>query len=154
MMPQPSHLIARIAWIVPISLVALTAYMTKVTVDLNRTATMGQKAVADVVRYDRADRKDVTHAELDLVVHMPDGSTLNREKLSLPYSIAHRVEQDTVHVRVLRGSGQEVVISSIVGTQKRIALSNAAMTFIAMLMSFAGVFAWNRFLRVREQSAV
>ncbi|GMQ80927.1 MAG: hypothetical protein BMS9Abin05_0356 [Rhodothermia bacterium] len=141
---SPSHLAARIAWIVPLLLLFFSGYFTKVTIDLGRTAKDGISAVAEVTRYDRSDRKDITQAELDLRIPLPDGSTLVREKLSLPYSIAHRVEKDTLHVRVLKGSSQEVIISSIVGTQRRIAASNAIMTFIAMLMAFVAVFIWNR----------
>ena len=138
---------ARIAWIVPLLLLFFSGYFAKVTLDLGRTAKEGISAVAEVTRYERSDRKDVTQAELDLRIPLPDGSTIVREKLSLPYSIAHRVEKDTLHVRVLMGSSQEVIISSIVGTQRRIALSNSAMTFIAMLMAFVAVFAWNRSLK-------
>lgn len=143
---------ARIAWIVPLVLFFFVGYFAKVTVDLGHTARDGISVVAQVTRYDRSDRKDVTHAELDLNIPLPDGSTLVREKLSLPYSIAHRVEKDTLHVRVLIGSSQEVVISSIVGTQRRIALSNAAMSFIAMLMALVAVFAWNRSLKKTSSS--
>lgn len=143
---------ARIAWIVPLVLFFFVGYFAKVTVDLGHTARDGISVVAQVTRYDRSDRKDVTHAELDLNIPLPDGSTLVREKLSLPYSIAHRVEKDTLHVRVLIGSSQEVVISSIVGTQRRIALSNAAMSFIAMLMAFVAVFTWNRSLKKTSSS--
>ncbi|MCZ6705411.1 MAG: hypothetical protein O6942_05870 [Bacteroidetes bacterium] len=144
---SPSYLIARGAWVVPLLLLFFSGYFIKVTLDLGRTANEGVSAIAEVTRYDRSDRKDVTHAELDLKIELPDGRILERTKLSLPYSIAHRVEKDTLHVRVLEGSGQEVVISSIIGTQRRIALSNAAMTFIAMWMAFAAVFAWNRSLK-------
>jgi len=143
------RILARIAWIVPAVLLALSIYEAKVARDLAVTAERGVPAVAKVTRYLRADRKDVTEAELDLIITLPDGSTIRRDKLTLPYSIAHRVEQDTLDVRVLRGSGQEVVISSIVGTQTRIAWSNAGMSLIAMLMAIAGVVAWNRF-PVRE----
>ena len=134
-------------------MLGLTIHQAKVALDLGRTAREGMPAVAEVTRYDRTDRKDVTHAELDLKIVMPDGSTLIREKLSLPYSIAHRVEQDTLHVRVLLGSGQEIVISSIVGTQRLIAMSNSAMSLIAMIIAAVGVFAWNRY-RKKKDAAV
>ncbi len=149
----PSRLIARISWIVPLLLLGLSAHQAKVALDLGRTVREGSPAVAEVTRYDRADRKDVTHAELDLRIAMPDGSTLIREKLSLPYSIAHRVEQDTLHVRVLQHSAQEIVISSIVGTQRLIAMSNSAMSLIAMIIAFAGVFAWNRYQKKKDSAA-
>jgi hypothetical protein len=142
-----ARFLARIAWIVPVLLFALGLYEARVVVDLAKTAREGVSAVAEVTRYERVDRQDVTQAEVDLLIRMPDRETLVRERLSLPYSIAHRVEKDTLHVRVLRGSGQEIVIMSIVGTQRRIAASNAAMSLIAMVIALALVMAWNRHLR-------
>jgi hypothetical protein len=88
----------------------------------------------------------VTQAELDLVVTLSDGSTISRERLALPYSVAHRVESDSLRVRVLRGAAQEIVISDIAGTQRRIAWSNAAMSLIMGLIALAGVVSWNRFV--------
>ena len=140
-----STIVAKLAWLVPVLLLLLTVHQSKVVLDLGRTVRDGTRTVAEVTRYVRIDRKDVTQAELDLRVLLPDGGVLVRERLSLPYSISHRVEQDTLTVIVLPGSAQEVVIASIVGTQTRIALSNAVMSFIMMLITGALVFAWNRF---------
>ena len=102
--------------------------------------------MAEVTRYERSDRKDVTHVELDLLVRMQDGTTLERTRMALPYSIGHRVEAESLNVTVLPGTGQEVVITQIGRTQARIAWSNGAMSFIAFLMAFLGVFSWNRWL--------
>ena len=148
-----ARFLARLAWIVPVLLFALGLYEARVAVDLAKTAREGVSAVAEVTRYERVDRQDITQAEVDLRIPMPDGGTLVRERLSLPYSIAHRVDKDTLHVRVLRDSGQEIVISSIVGTQRRIAASNAAMSLIAMVISLALVMAWNRLVRQRQGGA-
>ena len=114
----------------------------------------GILAWAEVTRYDRTDRKDVTQVELDMIVHMPDGSQFVRDNLALPYSIGHRVEADTLSVMVLAGSAQEVVIQEIGETQVKIAWSNAAMSLIGLLMTFVGVFYWNKMMRFQtEQDA-
>ncbi len=139
--------VARIAWLIPALLAALTLHQTFTAFQLNRTLEEGTPAWAEVTRYDRSDRKDVTNVSLDLLVHLSDGSTFERKNLALPYSIGHRVESDTLQVTVLPGSGQEVVISEIGKTQVRIAGSNAAMSFIALIMAFVGVMAWNRLLK-------
>jgi hypothetical protein len=137
--------LARIAWGVPIVLLLLTIQQAKVTVDLGATMREGVPAVAEITRYDRTDRKDVTHAELDLRVKLPDGTLIEKEHLALPYTIAHRVEDtDSVDVLVFAGSSQEVVIASIVGTQQRIALYNIGMGFIAFVLAAVGVYYWNR----------
>ena len=138
---------ARIAWGVPAILLFLTIQQTKVTIDLGRTMNEGMPAVAEVLRYDRTDRKDVTHAEIDLRVVFGDGSVIEKTQMALPYTIAHRVEDaDSVDVLVFPGSSQEVVIASIVGTQQKIALYNIAMSFIAFVLAAVGVYFWNRMI--------
>ena len=141
-----SHLIARVAWVIPALLLALAIHQVSTAVNLARTLDNGEQAMAEVTRYERSDRKDVTHFELDLRVRLADGTVFERERLALPYSIGHRVEADSLEVTVLPGSGQEVVITQIGRTQVRIAWSNAAMSFIIFLMAFVGVFSWNRWL--------
>ena len=142
--------VARLAWLLPGILFLLTAHQVKTSMDLSTTRTNGEVVWADVARYERSDRKDVTHVELDLMVHMPDGTVFERDNLALPYSIGHRVEADSLQVYVLPGAAQEVVIANISRTQVLIAASNAVMAFIATLMAFWGVFAWNRWLARQE----
>ncbi len=140
-----SRAIARIAWIVPIAVFALTVQQARVARDLNHTLQQGQEAQARVLRYFRSDRKDVTHAEVDLQVALADGSLRTWEHLALPYSIAHRIdEKDSVEVRISLGSPQEVVIQEIGKTQLRIAMSNAAMALVVFLITLVGVWGWNR----------
>jgi hypothetical protein len=142
-----SRAVARVAWAAPVLLLALTINQFKVARDLSKTLSEGESAVAEITRYFRSDRKDVTFAELDLRIVLADGTTMTREHLALPYSIAHRVDQaDSVAVRVLPGAAQEVVIEAIGGTQSRIALSNAAMSLIVFLLALAGVWFWNRWV--------
>jgi hypothetical protein len=148
-----TRLIARIAWFIPVLLLALSLYEIDVARDLKATTESGQKVWADVTRYERSDRKDVTNVELDLDVHLPDGSLLRKEHMTLPYSIGHRVDKDSLEVFVLPGADQDVVIASISGTATSIAWSNAAMSFIAFLIAVAGVWSWNRFLARRRSES-
>jgi low temperature requirement protein LtrA len=127
-------------------LLLLAGHQVKTSLDLSATRATGTKVWADVTRYDRSDRKDVTMVELDLVATLPDGTVFERTRLNLPYTIGHRVEKDSLLVIVQPGAAQEVVIDEIARTQISIARSNAVMAFIAALMAFWGVFAWNRWL--------
>ena len=136
--------IARVAWLVPLSLLLLSLHQAKAARDLGVTLERGEEAVAEVTRYLRSDRKDVTQAEVDLRVTLADGSTLVHDRLALPYSVAHRVEAESLAVRVIPGAAQEIVIVEIGPTQRRIALSNAAMSAVMLIMASIGVFAWNR----------
>lgn len=137
--------IARLAWSIPAVLLALTVHQVLTAVELRTTLNEGVETWAEVTRYDRSDRKDVTMVEIDMIVHMPDGSQFERNKLTLPYSIGHRVEADTLTVMVLKGTAQEVVIKEIGETHVRIAWSNFGMSLVALIIAFSGVFAWNRF---------
>ena len=141
---KPTVLVARVAWLIPAVLLLLTIHQGKAAMDLNDTLQKGEEARAEVTRYMRSDRKDVTQAELDLRVTLQDGSTLVHERLALPYSVAHRVEAEFLDVRVMPGAAQEIVIVEIGPTQRRIALSNAAMAGIMLIMASIGVFFWNR----------
>ena len=142
--------VARAAWFAPALLFALTLHQAYTAVQLDKTLTTGVETWAEVTRYDRSDRKDVTMVELDLLVHMPDGSTFERMNLTLPYSIGHRVEADTVAVRVLSGGSQEVVLQEIGATHVHIAWSNFGMSLIGFLIAFTGVFGWNKMLRIQD----
>lgn len=141
-----SRLIARIVWVFPVILFLLAGHQLKTSLDLAATRSSGVLVWADVVRYERSDRKDVTMVELDLEAHMPDGSIYERNSLALPYSIGHRVDAESLQVRVDPAASQEVIIDSIARTQVLIARSNAVMALIAALMATWGVWAWNRWL--------
>ncbi len=153
MSSSPSRSVARVAWVVPVVLLALSVHQFVTAFNLTATLNNGQAAMAEVTRYERSDRKDVTHVELDLLVHMEDGTSFEKTRLALPYSIGHRVEADSLDVTVLQGSGQEVVITEIGRTQISIAWSNGAMAFIVFLMAFVGVFSWNRWLGRKEEES-
>ncbi len=142
--------IARLAWIVPAALLFLTIHQTYTAVGLQKTLNEGVQTWAEVTHYERSDRKDVTYVSLDLRVHMPDGSVFEREGLTLPYSIGHRVQEDSVEVSVLPGSAQEVVFTEIGKTHVSIAWSNSAMSLIALIIALIGVVSWNRYLARKE----
>ncbi|MFT5143279.1 MAG: hypothetical protein ACI80V_000594 [Rhodothermales bacterium] len=142
-----SRAVARLSWIVPILLMALSAQQFMVASSIGETLRSGEEAEAQVLRYFRSDRKDVTLAEVDLRVRLSDGSERTWNHVALPYTIAHRIDEaDSVMVRVRTGASPEVVLSAIAGTQRRIALSNGAMSFIVFLIALAGVWSWNRYV--------
>jgi len=143
--------IARLAWIAPALLLFLTIHQFRTAVNLQTTLDEGTLAWAEITRYDRTDRKDVTYVSLDIRVRMPDGSFFERENLTLPYSIGHRVGTDSIQVKVSPGAGQEVVFSEIGKTHVSIAWSNTAMSFIALIIAFVAVFSWNRLLSRRKE---
>lgn len=146
--------ISRIAWLLPLLLVGLALHQGKVAYDLYATKTAGAEATAEVLEVHKDNRSDVTYDYVSLRVPMPDGSTLTREKMSLPHGIVPVLqEKETLKVRVRSSGPRGVVIveqiesTPIVDTQIRIAGINGLMSFGLALLAGLGVWFWNRSLR-------
>jgi hypothetical protein len=85
---------------------------------------------------------------------MPDGSTLTRERLSLPHGIVPALKgRETLKVRVASGGSRSIVVTEainstpVVDTQIRIAGINGLMSFGAALLFGIVIWFWNRSLR-------
>ena len=145
------RILARIAWAVPILLLALGVDQAKVALDLRTTLSEGTEAVARVTEYERVDRADVTYGYVRVEVPLRDGSLLSRDKLSLPYSLIQEIEgRDTLRVHVLPDGEQTIVIDEVVDTQWKIASIQSGISFLTALMALAGVIGWNRSLRTAD----
>lgn len=146
--------VAQLAWIVPLFFLGLSFHQGKVAYDLYETKTQGAPATADVREIHVDNRKDVTYDYVSLQVEMADGTTLSREKMSLPHGLVPVLEgKETLDVRVLPGGAREIAITEqiestpVVDTQIRIAGLNGLMSFGAALLFGIGVWFWNRSLR-------
>lgn len=143
-----THVVARLAWILPLFFAGLFVHQTRVAYQLRETLNEGVPAEAQVLEVHQENRVDVTYDYASVRVEMPDGQVITKEKMSLPHSLIQLLEnQETVDVRVRPGTSQEVVVAQFGATQWRIAAMNAAMAFVAALGSGIGVFFWNRYLR-------
>lgn len=142
------RILAKLAWLVPVTLLALGVNQAKVALDLRTTLSDGMPAVAAVTEYERVDRADVTYGYVSLAVDLPGGSVLLREKMSLPYSLIQEVEgKDSLQVHVLPDGGQTVVIDMVAQTQWKIAAIQSGVSIVAACMALIGVLAWNRNIR-------
>jgi hypothetical protein len=140
--------VARFAWIVPAFFLVIALHQAKTSYDLNATLQYGTPATAEVVEVHEENRVDVTFDWVRLRVPMEDGPVIETGKLALPHSLIPLVkDKDTVEVRVAEDASQEVVITSIVNTQWRIAAMNAAIAFVAFILFAIGVWYWNRWLQ-------
>ena len=147
------RLMARAAWILPVFFLFLAGHQAKVASDLSATLTDGTPATAEVLEVHKEDRVDVTYDYISLRVTLPSGETITREKMSLPHSLVPALQdKETLAVRVATGNTRDVVITEtiladpVVGTQKRIAMMNAAIGLGAALFFGLGIFFWNRSL--------
>jgi hypothetical protein len=134
---------------VPIALALLSANQVKVGWDLRRTFREGAPLRAEVVEYQRMDRKDVTFGFVSLRVALPGGGLIEKNRMPIPYSLLHRLEgQDELDVLVLPGATQEVVIRSVANAQWKMAVIQSSMAMVAAVLAFLGVYFWNRQQRV------
>ncbi|MCS3634645.1 hypothetical protein [Salinibacter ruber] len=146
--------IARAAWLVPVLMVVLSLHQGKVAYDLHSTKTEGTTATAEVQTVHASNRTQVTYDYVSLRVPMPDGSTLTRERLSLPHGIVPALKgRETLQVRVMSGGSRSIVVTEainstpVVDTQIRIAGINGLMSFGAALLFGIVIWFWNRSLR-------
>ena len=143
----PLRTLSRLAWLVPALLTYLAINQFYVALDIRSTIANGTLTDATITELEISGRTDVTLDYVSLEVPLADGSTLTREEMPIPHSLAPPLEgQETVAVYVLPGAGQEIVIQQIANTQWRIAAINAAVSLLGALLSAWGVFAWNRYL--------
>ena len=141
------HVVAKVAWFAPALLLLLAINQVLVSVDILDTLRNGDRATATVTEYERVDRADVTFGYVSLAVDMGDGTTLTKEKMSLPYTLLPRLEGETeLPVIINPGADQEIVIEEIASTQWKIAAIQSSMALLGSLMIAVGVYAWNRHL--------
>lgn len=148
------HAVAKVAWAAPTLLLLLAINQVLVSMDIRDTLRDGERAIATVTDYERVDRADVTFGYVSLSVPMADGTILEKEKMSLPYTLLPRLEGETeLPVIVKPGADQEVVIEEIASTQWKIAAIQSSMALLGSIMFGIGVFAWNRLLKSRSESS-
>lgn len=146
--------IAQGAWLLPLLFLGLAVHQGKVAYDLHTTKTQGTAATAEVLEVHEDARSDVTYDYVSLRVSLPDGTTLTRERMSLPHGLVPPLQgRETLDVRVDPGGPRGIVVTEqvesapIVDTQIRIAGINALMSFGAALLFGLGIWVWNRSLR-------
>lgn len=145
--------IARIVWIFPLLMVFLTVDQAKVAYDLHQTWEHGTPAIAEVTDYERSNRVDVTLDYVGLRVPLEDGGVLDQPRMSLPHSLAPRLEdQATVAVHVRPGAPQEIVIDQLMPAHALIAAGQSGMAFFTALMLAGGFYWWNRNIRQQEEA--
>lgn len=140
--------IARLLWVAPLLLLYLTVNQVMVALDLRETWEQGTPAVAEVLDYDLSNRVDVTYDWVSLRVRLGDGQVIERERFSLPHTMARVVDgRETLDVRVLPGADQPIVLEEIGHAMWRLAAIQAVMALVGCLLFGAGVLWWNRYLR-------
>ena len=152
-MPEPAltppslRVVAKILWVAPALLLFLAINQIWVAFELKSTLENGKLVTANVTEYDKVDRADITYGFVSLSIPLEDGSTLIREKLSLPYTLLPYVEnKEELEVIIMPGASQEIVIASIASAQWKMAAIQSLMAFGAFVLFAVGVRWWNRFL--------
>ncbi len=142
------RMIARFFWGVPLLLFGLAVNQGLVAVHLRETWNQGIPAIAIVKEFDVTNRADVTYGYVNLEVTLPDGSIIDRPKMSLPQSLWSRVEgRDSLEVHVRPGASQEIVIDRLMPAHWLIATSQMGISLMGGILSGVLAFFWNRSLR-------
>ena len=140
------NIVARLLWLAPALLLFLTVHQAVTAYQLRATWEEGERAVAEVIGFDNADRVDITYGYVDLRVEMPDGSVQEYRQLSLPTTLITRVEgQERLEVRVRPGAAQPIVIARLMPGHWLIAAAQSAIAFFGAVFIGIGVFWWNRY---------
>ena len=140
-------IVARLLWLLPVLLAVISAALLKAGFDERRTLKSGTLVTAQVIDVEIRNRADVTYGHIDLRIPLSEAEVIER-RLPLPLSLLTPLEgRQEVEVRVLPGSGREVVIEFIARAQWRMAFIHAAMSALGAILLGIGVFAWNRYLR-------
>lgn len=155
-----TRLIARLAWLLPLFFLGIAIHQGYVSYDLYQTRINGTAATAEVLEVHKDNRTDVTYDYISLRVPQGDGTTITREKMSLPHGIVPSLmDKDQLDVRVESGGPRGVVImepiesTPVVSTQIQIAGINGLISFGAALLFGVGVWFWNRSLRRKGDPA-
>ncbi len=139
--------VARILWIVPVILLALSIHQANVALDIRSTLRNGQPAMASVTDFESAGRVDVTYDYVSLAVDI-DGKHIVHEKMSLPHTFAPYVQgMQEIEVLVQPGADQEIVIRDLGRAHYRIAAINSLMALVAALLLGAGVGYWHWYVK-------
>mgnify|MGYP006896934936 CR=1 FL=1 len=146
--------VAQAAWLLPLFFLGISVHQGTVVYDLYTTNAQGTEVTAEVQEIHIENRTQVTYDYVSLRVPMPDGTTLTRDRLSLPHGIVPALQgKETLTVRVGPGANPSIVVTEPIGptpvveTQMRIAGINGLMSLGAALLFGVAVFYWNRSLR-------
>lgn len=145
------QIIAKIFWGVPLLLTVLAVNQGFVAWHLRNTWIHGIPAIAEVERFDATNRADITYGYIDLRVTLSEGKIIERQKMSLPQSLWHRVkEQDSMRVHVRPGNSQEIVIDRLMPAHWLIAASQMGISIIGAMLSGVLAYFWNKSLRANS----
>ena len=146
------RIVAKIFWGIPVVLIGLAVNQGFVAGQLRSTWNQGVRVIAKVEEFETTNRADVTYGYIHLQVTLPDGQTIERERMSLPQSLWPRVKgQDSLWVFVRPGASQEIVIDRLMPAHWLIAASQMGISLIGAILSGVLAYFWNRALR-REQT--
>jgi len=146
--PSLSLWIARVLWLAPGLLFALGLYLGWSAYRMHRTWQEGMPAVAEITELEISQRVDVTYDYVNLRIRLPDGRVLERNRLSLPHTLAPLLRgRDSVEVRLRPENPEDVVIVELARAQWRMALIQAIMSLLGGVLFAVGVAWWNRLLR-------
>ena len=147
-MSFPRYPVARLMWLAPILLFAITAGLLWAGVEQKAAADRGVEVPAEVVSLNIRERAEVTRGSVRLRYAAPDADGLVERDVELPMSFLKELEGregEAIPIRVLTADGQ-IALGEHPRAQWILTLSFAAMALIGALGLTWMVGAWNRYL--------
>lgn len=136
-----------LVWLLPAYLLFLTIHQISVYYGISDTYENGISYTAQVTEFDIKKIASQTNGYVILEFDTRDGDHIRR-KLSLPIEVAGMItELNQIPVRYKNGAFTEIVMIPTYDEQKRMVLSNAAMSFIGLFITFGVAWMAHRYAR-------
>lgn len=130
------HKFIYLVWLLPAYLLFLTVHQLSAYFGIGVTYDTGTSYTADVVEFDIKKIASQTNGYVVLEFDTGEGEHI-RKKLSLPIEVAGMItDLSRIPVRYKQDAFMEIVMIPTYEPQKRMILSNAAMSFIGLIITF------------------
>ena len=151
-----SHpLVARLLWVFPLLLLAISAYLFWAGSEQHAAATEGVAVQAEVLDIVTRERAEITMGAVRLRYTPPGATAAVERDIELPLTLLKSIEArelEEVTVRIVPGRDQ-LVLEPYKRGQWILTFSFAAMALIGALGLGVMVRGWNRFLRTHGDPA-
>lgn len=123
-------------WLLPAYLLFLTIHQVSVYYGITATYENGTSYTAEVMEFDIKQIASQTNGYVVLKFETRNGETV-QQKLSLPIELASMISDlSQIPVRYQPGAFEDIVMMPTYPQHRRMALSNAVMAFLGLLISF------------------
>ena len=152
-----SHpIVARLLWVLPLLLLAISAYLLWAGAEQRAAAVSGEEVRAEVLEVSTRERSEITTGHVRLRYTPPGEAAAVERTVEMPLTILKSIEArglDEITVRARPGHDQ-IVLAPYQRGQWILSFSFAAMALVGAIGLGVMVRGWNRFLRTHGDPAL